>query len=128
MAAANRAAGNAMASDWCGRSALYSLRHASTAAWASSMLANGLMVVQQLQLQGLVQALDLARGRGRAGPGQPLGDAVLPADPLEQHLRRAGLAETPGELLAIVRQHFSGHPVVRIASTNAEHTARPVAR
>ena len=41
VAGANRAAGNAMASDWCGRSALYSLRHASTAAWASSMLSKG---------------------------------------------------------------------------------------
>jgi hypothetical protein len=30
-----------MASDWCGRLALYSARHASTAACASSMLANG---------------------------------------------------------------------------------------
>jgi hypothetical protein len=58
-----------------------------------------------------VQALDLARGRGRARPGQPLGDAVLPANPLEQHLRRAGLAKPASELLAIVRQHFSGHPI-----------------
>jgi hypothetical protein len=71
----------------------------------------GLMGVQQLQLQGLVQALNLPRSRWRPGLGQPLSDAVLPADPLEQHLRRARLAETPGELLAVVRQHFSGHPV-----------------
>jgi hypothetical protein len=44
--------------------------------------------VEQLQLQGLVQSLDLAGGGRRTGLGQPLGDAVLPADPLEQRLRR----------------------------------------
>jgi hypothetical protein len=67
--------------------------------------------VQQFVLQDLVQALDLAGGRRRAGPGQPLGDAVLAADPLEQHLGRAGLAEPPGELLAIVGQHLLGDAV-----------------
>jgi hypothetical protein len=66
---------------------------------------------EQFFLQGLVEALDLSRRRGRAGLGEPLGDAVLPADPLKQHLGRAGLAEPPGELLAIVRQNFSRYSV-----------------
>ena len=101
VAGANRAAGNAMASDWWGRSALYSVRHVSTRGLGVLDALEGLVLVQQLQLQGLVQALDLARGRGRAGPGQPLGDAVLAADPLEQHLGRAGLAEPAGEHHAV---------------------------
>ena len=37
----NREAGVAMPRDWCGRSWLYSWRQASTAAWASSIVANG---------------------------------------------------------------------------------------
>jgi hypothetical protein len=35
-----------------------------------------------------------------------------PADPFEQHLRRAGPAEPPGELLAVVAEHFGGNPVL----------------
>lgn len=50
--------------------------------------------------------------RRRPRLGQPLGDAVLPADPLEQHLRRPGPAEPPGELPAIVAEHFAGDPVL----------------
>ena len=69
------------------------------------------VVVKQLVLQGLVQPLDLS-GRGRRrGPGEPLGDAVLPADPLEQHLGRAGLDEPPGKDGPVIRQDFLGHPV-----------------
>jgi hypothetical protein len=62
--------------------------------------------VEQFQLQGLVQPLNLPGGRGRAGPGQPLGDAVLPAGPLEHHLGRAGLPEPAGELLAVAGEDF----------------------
>ena len=68
--------------------------------------------VEQLQLQCLVQPLDLPGRRRRAGLGQPLGDAVLPADPLEQHLSRAGPAEPAGELLAVVGEHLGGDPVL----------------
>jgi hypothetical protein len=56
---------------------------------------------QQLLGQGLVEPLDLAGGGRGPDPGQPVGDGVLPQDPLEQHLGRAGLAEPAGELLAV---------------------------
>jgi hypothetical protein len=56
---------------------------------------------QQLLAQGLVEPLDLPGGGRRPDPGEPMGDAVLPQDPLEQHLGRAGLAEPAGELLAV---------------------------
>lgn len=60
-----------------------------------------------------MEPLDLP-GRGRrSGPGQPVGDAVLPADPLEQHLSRAGLDEPPGKHGAVVAEHFLRHPVDR---------------
>jgi hypothetical protein len=57
-----------------------------------------------------VEAFDLAgSGRG-AGFGVAGDDAVVAADPLEEHLTRAGLGEPAGELLAIVSQDFAGHP------------------
>jgi hypothetical protein len=83
--------------------------------------------VEQFQLQGLVQPLDLP-GRGRAGLGQPLGDPVLPADPLEQHFGRAGLPEPAGELLAVPVRTSEGIPYSAIAAVNARQTARAVAR
>ena len=44
--------------------------------------------------------------------GEPVGDAVLPADLVEQHLHRhAGLVEPAGEHLAVVGQDFLGDPV-----------------
>jgi hypothetical protein len=44
--------------------------------------------------------------------GEPVGDAVLPADLVEQHLHRdARLVEPAGEHLAVVGQHLLGHPV-----------------
>ena len=56
-----------------------------------------------------MEPLDLP-GRGRGpGLGQPVDDPVVPADPVEQHL--PALAEPVGELLAIVGEHFAGHPV-----------------
>jgi len=68
-------------------------------------------VVEQFQLQGLVPAFHLACGGRRVRPGEPLGDAVAAADPLEQHLGRARLAEPPGELPAVVAEHFVRDPV-----------------
>jgi hypothetical protein len=52
-------------------------------------------------LQTLVPALDLADGGRRERLGQQLLDPVAAADPLEQHLGGAGLAEPAGELLAV---------------------------
>jgi hypothetical protein len=63
-------------------------------------------VIEELVLQGLMPAFDLAGRGGRVGPGEQLADAVAAADPLEQDLGRAGLAESSGELLAVVREHF----------------------
>jgi hypothetical protein len=58
-----------------------------------------------------MEPLDLA-GRGRGpGLGQPVGDAVVPADPVEQHFTRAGSTEAPGELFPVVGQQFCGNPV-----------------
>ena len=70
--------------------------------------------------------LDLARGGGMAGLGQPVDDPVVPADPVEQHL--PALPETISKLLSIVSEHLTGHPNWRNAAANARHTARPVAR
>jgi len=56
---------------------------------------------QQLLAQGLVEPLDLAGGGRGPDPGEAVGDAVLPQDPLEQHLGRAGLAEPACELGAV---------------------------
>ena len=41
----------------------------------------------------------------------PGGDAVVPADPFEQHLGGAWSGEAAGELLTVVRQHLFGHPM-----------------
>ena len=68
-------------------------------------------VIQEVGLQGLVPALDLAGGGRRVRPGQQLLDPVLAADPLEQHLRGPGLAEPAGEHLAVIGQHLIGDAV-----------------
>ena len=83
---------------------------------------------QELGAQGAVETLDLA-GRGRrAGRGEPMGDAVLPADLVEQHL---GLrpAEPAGEHLAVVGEDLLGHPVAAQGlRRRTPHTGRAVAR
>ena len=68
-------------------------------------------VVEEFVLQGLMPAFDLAGGGGRVGLGEQLADAVAAADPLEQHFCRARLAESSGELLAVVCEHFVGDAV-----------------
>jgi hypothetical protein len=85
--------------------------------------------VEQFLLQRLVQSLDLPR-RGRGpGLGQPLGDAILPADPLEQHTSAGrGLPNRPVNCLPLSLSTSPGIPYSAIAVTNAEHTARAVAR
>lgn len=65
-------------------------------------------LVEQFPPQRLVEPFHLP-GRGRRRRlGQPVDDAVLPADPIEHHL--PALAEPVGELLAVIGQHFLGHP------------------
>ena len=63
----------------------------------------------ELDPQGAVEPFDLAR-RGR-GPrlGQQMLDAVLPADPVEQHLHRR-VAEPAGEHLAVIGQDLLAAP------------------
>ncbi|WP_231935299.1 hypothetical protein [Micromonospora viridifaciens] len=72
-------------------------------------------VVEQFSLQGLVEPFDLPGGCRGAGFGVAGHDAVLPADPFEHHLGRAGLAEPAGELLAVIGEHLLGEvpPVAR---------------
>jgi hypothetical protein len=41
-------------------------------------------VIEQLAAQAPVEPLDLPGGRRGPGLGQPVGDAVVPADPVEQ--------------------------------------------
>lgn len=65
-------------------------------------------LVEEFPAQGLVEPFHLP-GRGWGGGlGEPVDDAVLPADPVEHHLTT--LAEPVSELLAVVRQDFLGHP------------------
>ena len=66
------------------------------------------LVVEQLAAQRAVEPLDLAGGSRMPGPGQPVDDAVVAADPVEQHL--PALPETISKLLAIVGEHFAGTP------------------
>jgi hypothetical protein len=62
--------------------------------------------IEELAAQGPMPALDLA-GRGRrVRLGEPGGDPVFTADPLEQHLRGSGFGEPAGELFTIVGQRF----------------------
>ena len=68
-----------------------------------------LLVGEEVPAQGLVEPLDLARSRRRSRLGQPVDDAVVPADPIEQHLPAP--PEPGSELLAIVSEHFIRDPV-----------------
>lgn len=67
-------------------------------------------VVKEVGLQGLRLPLDLANGGRRVRPCEQLPDPVLAADPLKQHVSRAGPAEPADEHLPV------------IAATNARHT------
>src|SRR6202012_5248032 len=55
-------------------------------------------------------ALDLAGGRRRGRRGEAMGDAVLPADLVEEDLRR-GKPEAVGEDLAVVGEDLFGDAV-----------------
>lgn len=54
----------------------------------------------ELDSEAAMKALDLARGGRRAGLGEDVVDAVLPADPVEEDLDRR-LGEAAGEDLAV---------------------------
>jgi hypothetical protein len=60
---------------------------------------------QQLGSQGLVEGFDLAGGGRAADAGEPVGDPLLAADAVEQHLAGVG-AKAPGEDLAVVGQQL----------------------
>ena len=81
-------------------------------------------VIEELAAQAAVEPLDLARGGGMAGLGQPVNDPVVPADPVEQHL--PALPETISKLLAIVSEHLPGHP--ELAQRGGERQANRPAR
>jgi hypothetical protein len=53
-------------------------------------------------------------------------DPVLPADPLEHHLRRPGLVEAASELLAIVAEYLVRDAEALQRLNKRQHTARPV--
>ena len=65
---------------------------------------------EELAAQRLVEPLDLARRRRRPRRGQQVLDAVLPADPIEQHLTGPG-PEPAGEHLAVVGQDLGRAPI-----------------
>ncbi len=67
---------------------------------------------------------DLPRRSRVPGPGQPVSDAVVPADPAGQHL--PALPGTVSRLLAVVREHLAGNP--EPAQRGGERQARRPAR
>ena len=64
-------------------------------------------VIQQLPAQAQVEPLDLPGRCRRPRLRQPVGDAVVAADPVEQHL--PALAEPVSELLAVIGEHLIRH-------------------
>jgi hypothetical protein len=68
----------------------------------------GSVRIEQFELDALVPPFDFAGGGGRSGFSQSLGDAVVLADPLEEHLGWARSPEATGELFAVVAEHFLG--------------------
>src|SRR5918997_1517233 len=72
----------------------------------------GAVWVEQFALDALMPALDFPCCSGGSGFGQSLGDAVVSADPLKEHLGRARSPESAGGLFAVVAEHFLGNPVL----------------
>jgi hypothetical protein len=72
-------------------------------------------VVEEVGPQRPVQPLNLAVLVRRRRLGEPVRDAVLAADLVEQHLtpRRPVPVEPIGELLAVIRDHLLRHPIPR---------------
>jgi hypothetical protein len=65
---------------------------------------------EELLVQALVEPFDLPGGGGRADTGVAMGDAVLPADAVEEDLDGVG-TEPAGEDLSVVGQDLIGNPV-----------------
>ena len=70
------------------------------------------MLGDELAAQGAVPPLDLAGRGGAGGLGEDVGDPVLAADLVEEHLGVVA-PEAPGEDLAVVGQDLLGHPPAR---------------
>jgi hypothetical protein len=68
------------------------------------------LAVEELGAQRAMEPLDLARRGRRPRRGEDVADAVLSADPIEQHFTRAG-TEPAGEHLAVVGQDLRGNTV-----------------
>jgi hypothetical protein len=64
---------------------------------------------QQLGSEGLVEAFDLAGGGRAADAGEPVGDALVPADAVEQQLTRVGPSR-PEKTLPLSVNSSSGMP------------------
>jgi hypothetical protein len=64
----------------------------------------------ELRPQRAMEPLHLARSRRRARLGEPVGDPVLPTDPVEEDLDRRTVEPT-GEDLPVVGQDLLRHPV-----------------
>ena len=81
-------------------------------------------VCEELLAQALVEPFNLAGRRRRAHGGMAMGDPVLPADPVEEHLDGSG-SEASGEDLAFVGE--AGIPWVPRERDSTAHTAFEVA-
>src|SRR5207253_11101469 len=64
----------------------------------------------ELDAQAAVETLDLARRGRRAGLGEDVVNAVLPADAVEQHFDRR-LSKAPSEHHAVVRQDLRRYSI-----------------
>ena len=68
-----------------------------------------LLLAEEFSTQGAMEAFDLARRGWAARLGQKVLDAVLPADPIKEHLDR-WVMESAGEHLAVVGQNLLRNP------------------
>ena len=110
-AGANRLAGKAMPSDWCGRSVLYSCRQASSAACSASSAANGPCTSSSSRCRVWCSRSIFPVVVGEWGL---VSRWVMPfSRQIRSNSTSAGrgLEEPAGEHLAVVGQHFLGHPV-----------------
>jgi hypothetical protein len=82
---------------------------------------------QQLGSQGLVEPLDLAGGGGGTDPGEQVGDPLLAADAVEQHLAGVG-PRRPVKTLPLSVKSSSGLPWRSKAAQNTRQTALALAR